>query len=79
MAALAFTDIVVGFDQDTPLELIATLRPDILVKGGDYAPDDIVGADLVKSYGGTVAVLPFVPGYSTTTIEQKILNGILKR
>jgi D-beta-D-heptose 7-phosphate kinase/D-beta-D-heptose 1-phosphate adenosyltransferase len=79
MAALAFTDVVVGFEQDTPLDLIATLRPDILVKGGDYAPDDIVGAGLVKSYGGTVAVLPFVPGYSTTGIEQKILDGILKK
>lgn len=79
MASLAFTGIVVGFAQDTPLDLIATLRPDILVKGGDYTPDDIVGADLVKSYGGTVAVLPFVPGYSTTLIEQKILNGIVNK
>lgn len=74
MAALQFTDIVIGFDQDTPLDLIEALHPDILVKGGDYAVESIVGAELVRGYGGKVVVLPFVPGYSTTSIEQKILQ-----
>lgn len=78
MAALQYTDIVVGFDQDTPFELIEALRPDILVKGGDYTPETIVGASLVEAFGGKVVVLPFVPGYSTTAIEQKILRESAK-
>lgn len=72
LAALFFVDLVVGFEQDTPLALIEALQPDILVKGGDYEPSQIVGAQQVIASGGTVRVLPFVPGYSTTRIEAKI-------
>ncbi|MFM8449504.1 MAG: D-glycero-beta-D-manno-heptose 1-phosphate adenylyltransferase [Haliscomenobacter sp.] len=74
MASLACVDLVVGFEEDTPLALIKTLQPDILVKGGDYAISDIVGADVVQERGGAVVVLPFIQGYSTTSIEQKILR-----
>ncbi len=72
LAALTFVDAVVLFEQDTPLELIRLLQPDVLVKGGDYRPEQIVGAEVVQASGGEVRVLPFVPGYSTTAIEQKI-------
>lgn len=72
LAALACVDLVVIFEEDTPLELIQHLRPDVLVKGGDYTIDQIVGAPEVESRGGIVQVLPFVEGYSTTRIEEKI-------
>jgi D-beta-D-heptose 7-phosphate kinase/D-beta-D-heptose 1-phosphate adenosyltransferase len=72
MASLQFVDLVVTFAQDTPLELIQLLRPDVLVKGGDYAIDEIVGAEAVQQHGGEVRVLPFIEGYSTTNIEAKI-------
>lgn len=72
MASLQFVDLVVSFSQDTPLELIQLLRPDVLVKGGDYAIDEIVGADVVQQHGGEVRVLPYIQGYSTTNIEAKI-------
>lgn len=75
MASLAFVDLVVLFEEDTPLELIRTLQPDVLVKGGDYYPETIVGADVVKARGGRVVVLSFVEGYSTTAIEEKIRAG----
>lgn len=74
LASLEFVDVVVVFDQDTPYELIEVLQPDILVKGGDWEADQIVGADIVLSTGGIVKNLPFVEGYSTTLIEQKIKN-----
>lgn len=72
LAALSFVDAVVIFDEDTPQELIAALIPDILVKGGDYQPEQIVGAETVLAHGGIVRSLDFVPGYSTTRIEEKI-------
>lgn len=72
LASLAFVDAVILFEEDTPLQLITTLRPDILVKGGDYKPADIVGAKEVQAEGGEVRVLSFIPGYSTSSIEQKI-------
>ncbi len=72
LAALVFIDLVVVFGEDTPLQLIQKLSPDVLVKGGDYTPDTIVGADYVRRQGGEVKVIPFVPGYSTTTLEEKI-------
>jgi D-glycero-beta-D-manno-heptose 1-phosphate adenylyltransferase len=75
LASLVFVDLVVIFDQETPLELIRTLRPDILVKGGDYQEDEVVGAAEVKSWGGHVQLLSFVPGYSTSAIEEKIKMG----
>jgi rfaE bifunctional protein nucleotidyltransferase chain/domain len=59
-------DSVSIFDEDTPLELIKLVKPDVLVKGGDWAPEKIVGKDFVESYGGRVQSLPFVQGHSTT-------------
>ncbi len=72
LAALEVVDAVVFFDEDTPLELIKTAMPDVLVKGGDWKPEQIVGSDVVLANGGQVRSLPFVDGYSTTNIEQKI-------
>ncbi|MEL6276293.1 MAG: D-glycero-beta-D-manno-heptose 1-phosphate adenylyltransferase [Bacteroidota bacterium] len=72
MASFQFVDAVTTFDQDTPLELIQSILPDVLVKGGDWAIDSIVGSDVVLANGGTVKSLAFIPGYSTTSIEQKI-------
>lgn len=74
LAALQMVDAVVVFEEDTPLELIRIVQPDILVKGGDWKPEQIVGSDLVLARGGQVLSLPFVTGYSTTNIEQKILD-----
>lgn len=67
LAALQMVDAVVQFEQDTPLELITTLRPDVLVKGGDYDEDSIVGAPEVIGWGGRVVVVPLTPGHSTTS------------
>jgi rfaE bifunctional protein nucleotidyltransferase chain/domain len=72
MAALGCIDSLCIFGEDTPYELIADLRPDVLVKGGDWEPERIVGADVVKSYGGEVLSLPFRPGHSTTDLIEKI-------
>lgn len=72
LAALKFVDAVVLFDEETPINLIAKIKPDILVKGSDYAIDQIVGADFVIAHGGTVNTINYLPGYSTTMIEQKI-------
>lgn len=72
MAALEVVDAVVFFDTDTPLELIKMVQPDVLVKGGDWQPEQIVGHEVVLALGGSVRSLPFVEGYSTTNIEQKI-------
>jgi D-beta-D-heptose 7-phosphate kinase/D-beta-D-heptose 1-phosphate adenosyltransferase len=74
LAALEMVDCVVLFEQDTPLELIRTLRPDVLVKGGDYHEGTIVGAPDVRGWGGDVRVIPLTPGQSTTNIIQ-ILRG----
>jgi D-beta-D-heptose 7-phosphate kinase / D-beta-D-heptose 1-phosphate adenosyltransferase len=67
-----FVDAVVLFDEDTPLDLIEALRPDVLVKGGDYTPDTVVGHELVGSYGGEVAICPRIDGFSTTELVKKI-------
>jgi bifunctional ADP-heptose synthase (sugar kinase/adenylyltransferase) len=72
MASLQFIDLVVFFNEDTPLELISELLPDVLVKGSDYLAENIVGADVVKNTGGEVKTIGFVPGYSTTGIVEKI-------
>jgi D-glycero-beta-D-manno-heptose 1-phosphate adenylyltransferase len=72
LASLQFIDLVVFFNEDTPFDLISTLVPDILVKGSDYLAENIVGADVVKSNGGVVKTIDFVPGYSTTRIVEKI-------
>ncbi len=72
MASFQFVDLVVFFNEDTPLDLITQLVPDILVKGSDYLAENIVGADVVKEHGGVVKTIDFVPGYSTTRIVEKI-------
>ena len=75
MAAFGFVDAVILFDDDTPLNLITQLKPHILVKGGDYTPDTIVGADIVKANGGEVLTIPFIDGFSTSSIINKIISG----
>lgn len=72
LAALEAVDAVVVFPQDTPLQLIAALQPDVLVKGGDYSADAIVGAREVRARGGKVVVIPLTPGQSTTSIIHKL-------
>ncbi|MBM4274082.1 MAG: D-glycero-beta-D-manno-heptose 1-phosphate adenylyltransferase [Deltaproteobacteria bacterium] len=72
LAALAGVDRVVLFDEDTPLELITALQPDVLVKGGDYQLEDIVGREVVLARGGQVLALPFVSGYSTSQLLDRI-------
>lgn len=75
IAALEFVDAVVLFEEDTPYNLIDRIQPDILVKGADYKPEDIVGFDIVSSKGGSVVTIEFLPGYSTTSIEKKIKDS----
>jgi D-glycero-beta-D-manno-heptose 1-phosphate adenylyltransferase len=75
LAALACVDLVVLFPEDTPLELITALPPDILVKGGDYQLSEIVGREVVEARGGQVLALPFVEGYSTTELLRRIREG----
>lgn len=72
LASLQFVDLVVFFDDDTPLALISELLPDILVKGSDYMAESIVGAEVVQKNGGVVKTIDFVSGYSTTRIIEKI-------
>lgn len=72
LAALACVDYVALFDDETPARLIERVRPEILVKGGDYSIETIVGAPFVQSYGGQVKVLPFSEGFSTTSIIAKM-------
>ncbi len=72
LAALRCVDHVVVFSEDTPLRLITTLMPDVLVKGGDYTRETIVGADVVEAHGGIVATIPLLEGRSTTNIITKV-------
>jgi len=72
LTALRMVDLVVPFSEDTPLELIQALRPDILVKGGDYRPETIVGAEEVRGWGGEVVVIPFLDGHSSTGLIARI-------
>jgi D-beta-D-heptose 7-phosphate kinase/D-beta-D-heptose 1-phosphate adenosyltransferase len=72
MAALGCVDLVVLFDEETPLELIRTLKPDVLVKGGDYTVETVVGHEDVIAYGGRVEIVPTVEGFSTTNIVKKM-------
>lgn len=72
LAGLAAVDAVVVFDEDTPLELVRQLQPDVIVKGGDYAPESVVGADIVQARGGHVVIIPLTPGQSTTSIIQRL-------
>jgi D-glycero-beta-D-manno-heptose 1-phosphate adenylyltransferase len=72
IAALESVSLVTWFDEDTPLELITALKPDLLVKGGDYDMDTLAETTVVKSYGGKALAIPFVDGYSTTALVKKI-------
>jgi D-glycero-beta-D-manno-heptose 1-phosphate adenylyltransferase len=72
LASLSFVSAVILFDEDTPEELIRLLRPDVLVKGSDYRPEDIVGYEIVTSGGGSVETIDFVEGYSTSNILGKL-------
>jgi len=72
LAAFSFVDYVVLFDEDTPLNLIQHVQPDVLVKGGDYKVEDIVGYDVVMAKGGEVVTIDFVEGFSTTRIVEKL-------
>ncbi len=74
LAALDCIDYLSIFDEDTPMELLQQLRPMILVKGGDYLPEEVVGKELVEGYGGRVELIQFVDGKSTTNIIEKILT-----
>jgi len=72
LAALRAADMVVSFSEDTPLKLIQSLIPDVLVKGGDYKPDEIIGAREVREHGGKVIVIPFLQGYSSSSLIERI-------
>lgn len=72
LAALGFVDVVTWFDEDTPFEILSLIRPDLLVKGGDYDMSKLAETRLVQSWGGQALALPFVQGYSTTALVQKI-------
>lgn len=74
MASLGFVDAVVLFNEDTPKEIIEILTPDILVKGADYTIENIVGADWVIKHGGAVKTIEFLPGFSTSAVEKKIIE-----
>lgn len=68
LASLYAVDAVIGFEDDTPIELIKLIQPDVLVKGGDYKEDEVVGADVVKKHGGRIEVISLLEGFSTTNI-----------
>ncbi|WP_320006419.1 D-glycero-beta-D-manno-heptose 1-phosphate adenylyltransferase [Maridesulfovibrio sp.] len=72
LAGLACIDYVIFFDEDTPLNLISKVQPDVLIKGGDWSVDNIVGRDIVEGRGGKVLSLPLLPGYSTTGVIRYI-------
>ena len=74
LAALDVVDALVIFEEDTPLQAIKVIRPDVIVKGGDYREDQVVGWEVVKSYGGKVVIAPFVKGFSTTDIVKRIIE-----
>jgi rfaE bifunctional protein nucleotidyltransferase chain/domain len=75
VAALAAVDYVTLFSEDTPYELIRAIEPDALVKGSDWAPDQVVGRDVVEARGGRVLLVPVVAGFSTTALVERLRNG----
>ena len=79
LAGLEAVDWVVSFDEDTPEKLLAQVLPDVLVKGGDYSVDKVVGGDIVKAYGGDVRVLGFVDNCSTTTIIDRVRSAVAQK
>lgn len=74
LAALECVDAVVVFDEDTPLALVAALDPDVIVKGGDYSPDSVIGADIVAKRGGRVVIVPLLAGHSTTATIARVME-----
>ncbi len=76
LAALGCVDLVVIFDEPTPLQLIAAVQPDVLVKGGDWMIDQIIGREIVEARGGAVKTIPLVPGMSTTGLLQRIRSTV---
>lgn len=72
LLALRWVDRVVLFDEETPLRLILNIHPDVLVKGGDYSPSTVVGADSVQEWGGRVEIVPLLPGFSTSALAEKL-------
>jgi rfaE bifunctional protein nucleotidyltransferase chain/domain len=74
LASMSFTSVIILFEEDTPLELIQKVRPDILVKGSDYKPVEIVGHDLVTSWGGKVQTIDLTPGFSSTQVIGKLTD-----
>ncbi len=79
ISQLKAVDATVIFDEDTPYRLIRDIRPDVLVKGGDYTPDDVVGKDIVENSGGKVIIVPLTPGKSTTGILKKISGSKIEK
>jgi D-beta-D-heptose 7-phosphate kinase/D-beta-D-heptose 1-phosphate adenosyltransferase len=75
LAGLASVDAVTLFDEDTPRELVAALLPDVIVKGGDYREQDVVGREEVEGAGGRVQIIPLLDGYSTTSLVESIRRG----
>jgi rfaE bifunctional protein nucleotidyltransferase chain/domain len=75
LASLHFVDAVILFDEDTPYKLIKLIQPDVLIKGADYKPEEIVGNDIVTASGGKVKTIEFLKGYSTSMIEERIRRG----
>lgn len=75
LAALEAVDLVVSFDEDTPLEVVKALRPDVIVKGGDYSRDSIVGASEIEGWGGRVVVVPLTAGHSTTSLIERMSSN----
>ncbi|MGB9823514.1 MAG: D-glycero-beta-D-manno-heptose 1-phosphate adenylyltransferase [Candidatus Hydrothermia bacterium] len=72
LSALEMVDYVVSFEEDTPYEIIKILRPHIIVKGGDYSVEEVVGKEIVESYGGKVVIAPYIEGFSTTHILRRL-------
>lgn len=78
LSALAMVDYVTIFAEDTPLEVIRLLLPDVLVKGGDWGADAVVGREVVEANGGEVVLIPYQAGFSTTDIIERIMTGDMK-
>jgi rfaE bifunctional protein nucleotidyltransferase chain/domain len=75
LLGLRSVDAVVRFEEDTPYNLIKTLQPDVLAKGGDYSPENVVGRDIVEKRGGKLVLVPFLPGHSSSVIVERIRSG----
>jgi D-beta-D-heptose 7-phosphate kinase/D-beta-D-heptose 1-phosphate adenosyltransferase len=75
LAALEAVDLVVIFEQDTPIGLISEIKPNVLVKGGDYTPEQVVGREIVEAHGGEVLLVEVLPGFSTTSLVDRARAG----